>query len=137
MKVVAMARHGPILNDNEAMGSGKVFKYLPGLRDTITKIRKGPAKSQNPKIPRVTIYSYIDKLPIHRPGGLIFTVRPKVPESIRDSTADYKLAPSTALQPRRCGGGNGEGLSLTLVFNPREGTAKGSVMVGAGGGRCV
>ena len=37
MNVVAVARHGPILNDNEAMVSGKVFKYLPGLRDTITK----------------------------------------------------------------------------------------------------
>ena len=33
--VVAMARHGPILQDNEATGSGKVFKYLPGLRDII------------------------------------------------------------------------------------------------------
>ena len=34
---VAVARHGPILKDNEATGSGKVFKYLPGLRDTIKK----------------------------------------------------------------------------------------------------
>ena len=31
--VVAMARHGPILKDNEATGSGKVFKYLPDLQD--------------------------------------------------------------------------------------------------------
>ena len=37
MNGVAVARHGPILKDNEAMGSGKVFKYLPGLRDTIKK----------------------------------------------------------------------------------------------------
>ena len=35
MNGVAMARHGPILKDNEATGSGKVFKYLPGLRDII------------------------------------------------------------------------------------------------------
>ena len=32
MNMVAMARHGLILNDNEATGSGKVSKYLPGLR---------------------------------------------------------------------------------------------------------
>ena len=35
MNEVPMARHGLILKDNEAMGSGKVFKYLPGLRDII------------------------------------------------------------------------------------------------------
>ena len=39
---VGMARHGPILNDNEAMGSGKVSKYLPGLRDTIITLPVGP-----------------------------------------------------------------------------------------------
>ena len=48
MKWVAMARHGPILKDNEAMGSGKVFKYLPGLRDT-TKNSKMAAKAQKSK----------------------------------------------------------------------------------------
>ena len=32
-----MALHGPILNDNEAMGSGKVFRYLPDLWNTIKK----------------------------------------------------------------------------------------------------
>ena len=48
MNGVAMARHGPILNDNEAMGSGKVFKYLPGLRDTI-KNQKWPPKSKKQK----------------------------------------------------------------------------------------
>ena len=37
MNVVAMARHGPILKDNEATGSGKVFKYLRGLGDAIKK----------------------------------------------------------------------------------------------------
>ncbi len=31
---VAMARHGPLLNDNETTDSGKVFKCLLGLRDT-------------------------------------------------------------------------------------------------------
>ena len=48
MNVVAMARHGPILKDNEATGSGKVFKYLPGLRDT-TKKSKMAAKAQKSK----------------------------------------------------------------------------------------
>ena len=33
MNVVAMARHGPILKDNEATGSRKVLKYLTGHRD--------------------------------------------------------------------------------------------------------
>ena len=32
---VAMARHGLILSQDEATGSGKVFKCLPGFRDTI------------------------------------------------------------------------------------------------------
>ena len=41
MNEVAVARHGPILKDNEAMSSGKVFKYLPGLRDTITNSKMG------------------------------------------------------------------------------------------------
>ena len=44
-----MARHGPILNDNEAMGPGNVYKYFPDLRDTIF-ISEMPAevpKSQN------------------------------------------------------------------------------------------
>ena len=37
MNVVTMDRHGLILNDNEATWSGKVSKYLPGLRDTQKK----------------------------------------------------------------------------------------------------
>ena len=36
---VAMARHGLILWENDATGSRKVFKCLPGLRDFITKIK--------------------------------------------------------------------------------------------------
>ena len=35
MNEVPMARRGLILKDNEAMGSGKVFKYLPGPLDVI------------------------------------------------------------------------------------------------------
>ena len=61
MKWVAMARHGPILKDNEATGSGKVFKYLPGLRDTI-KNSKNTAKVQKVQKPvfyRIYIYIYI------------------------------------------------------------------------------
>ena len=42
---VAMARNGLILWENEATGSRKVFKYLPGLRDTIKK-SKMPAEVQ-------------------------------------------------------------------------------------------
>ena len=63
--VVAMARHGPILKDNEATGSGKVFRYLPGLRDTI-KNRKWPAKSQNPKTLYFTVFSYKASCFMHR-----------------------------------------------------------------------
>ena len=40
---VAVARHGPILNHNEATGLTKVFKYLLGLRDAI-KTSKNDAK---------------------------------------------------------------------------------------------
>ena len=35
---VAVARHGPILNHNEATGLTKVFKYLLGLRDITSKM---------------------------------------------------------------------------------------------------
>ena len=49
MNGVAMARHGLISNDNEATGSGKVFKYLPGLQDIIfiSKIAAKVPKSGN------------------------------------------------------------------------------------------
>ena len=50
---VPMARHGLIFNDNEAMCTRKVFKYLPGLRDTIKKI-KMVAKVQ--KSPNAVFY---------------------------------------------------------------------------------
>ena len=56
--VVAMARHGPILNDNEAMGSGQIFKYLPGLQDTTQKYKmaaKAP-ESQNAAFYRIFLY---------------------------------------------------------------------------------
>ena len=39
--MVAMARHGPILNDNEAMGARKVLKYLRVLGDAIKQIKNG------------------------------------------------------------------------------------------------
>ena len=47
--MVAMARHGPIFNDSEAMGSGKVSKYLQGLRDTITKSKIAAKVNKNQK----------------------------------------------------------------------------------------
>ena len=34
---VAVDRHGLILWENDATGSGKVFRYLPDLRDIIKK----------------------------------------------------------------------------------------------------
>ena len=52
---VAVARHGPILKDNEATGSRNVFKYIPGLRDTTTK-SKMAAKVQQSKN---TVFYYI------------------------------------------------------------------------------
>ena len=53
--VVAMARHGLISNNNEATGSAKVFKYLPGLRGTIS-ISKKPAKVSNKKYESYFLY---------------------------------------------------------------------------------
>ena len=43
MNGVAVARHGLILWENEATGSRKVSKYLPGLRDAISE----PKHEQN------------------------------------------------------------------------------------------
>ena len=56
--VVAMARHGSILKDNEATGSGKVFRYLPGLRDTIntSKMAAKVQKSKNAVFYRIFLY---------------------------------------------------------------------------------
>ena len=44
-----MDRHGLILGENDATGSRKVFKYLPGLRDTMknSKIAAKVLKSKN------------------------------------------------------------------------------------------
>ena len=47
---VAMARYGLILWENGATGSGKVSKYLPGLRDA-NKNSKMAAKVQKSKNP--------------------------------------------------------------------------------------
>ena len=50
-----MARHGPILKDNEATGLRKVFKYLPGLRDAKKKSKMAAKvqKSKNPVFYRI------------------------------------------------------------------------------------
>ena len=60
MNEVAVARHGPILKDNEATGSGKVFKYLPGLRDAQTNSKNAAKvkKNKNPGFYRIFLYSY-------------------------------------------------------------------------------
>ena len=64
---VAVARHGPILNDNEAMGSGKTFKYLRGLRDTIqnSKMAAKVPKTQNPVFYRIFQYQIPSLLSAH------------------------------------------------------------------------
>ncbi len=60
-KWVAVARHGLILWENEATGSRKVFKYLPGLCDTILRlniINKKIKKTTNHKTNQViSVYS--------------------------------------------------------------------------------
>ena len=58
---VAMNHHGLILRENEATGSRKVFKYLPGLRDTIfiSKIAAADKKTTNPVFYRIFIYGVI------------------------------------------------------------------------------
>ena len=59
MNGVAMARHGLILNHNEATGSRKVSRYLPGLRDAIkkSKITAKVQTSQNPVYSRISVLS--------------------------------------------------------------------------------
>ena len=52
MNGAAMARHGLILRETEATGSRKVFKCLPGFRDTIltpkfTQKNPNPLKRKN------------------------------------------------------------------------------------------
>ena len=49
MNGVAMARNGPILWENDATGSRKVFKYLPDLWEAIknSKIKENVQKRKN------------------------------------------------------------------------------------------
>ena len=65
MNGVAVARYGLILWENEAMGSRKVLKYLPGHRDTKNK-SKNIAKVQNPNIQYVTVFLYKAARFMHR-----------------------------------------------------------------------
>ena len=80
---VAMDRHGLILRENEATGSRKVSKYLPGLRDAIEK-SKLAAKVKNTvnfnviyvewgiqksRKFRICLANGGYKLPINRPSG--------------------------------------------------------------------
>ena len=53
MNEVAVARHWPILKDNEATGSGKVFKYLRGFQDTM---KKSKMAAKVPKSKNATFY---------------------------------------------------------------------------------
>ncbi len=60
MNGIAVARNGPILWENEATGSRKVFKYLLDLWDTIKK-QKMLQKSRNSKILCFLYNPYIDR----------------------------------------------------------------------------
>ena len=62
MNGVTVARHGPILKDNEAMGSGKVFKYLRGLQDTIRKFNYLASENPNLRIALEKIITIIRPL---------------------------------------------------------------------------
>ena len=62
--VVAMARHGPISKDNEATGSGKVFRYLPGLRDTI---KKSKIAAKVPKCKNTVFYRRLSYIFLYYP----------------------------------------------------------------------
>ena len=55
-KWVAVARHGLILWENEATSLRIIFKGLPGLRDTIKKI-KSHNTPENQKIKNITYFS--------------------------------------------------------------------------------
>ncbi len=57
----AVVRHGPILNDNEATGLSKVFKYLPCLRDA-TNIKKCCQSPKTNKNAYVGVFLHIDCL---------------------------------------------------------------------------
>ena len=61
---VVVDRYGLILWENEATGSRTVFKYLPGLRDTIKnqKIHKTSKMTENQTMtyfPYMFVYIYI------------------------------------------------------------------------------
>ncbi len=58
MNVVAMARHGLILSQDGATCLRNVFKYLPGLRDTILRTTMTPniKKSKSHKFPYILIW---------------------------------------------------------------------------------
>ena len=80
MKWVAMARHGPILKDNEAMGSGKVFKYLRGFRDIIknSKMAAKVQKSKNAAFYRIFLYRQAPDIPPWRPLCYKITSNPSL-----------------------------------------------------------
>ncbi len=66
MNWVAVARHGLILWENEATGSRKVSRYLPGLWDArfLSKMSAEIPKSQNPEFP---VYLHTPDQPPQRP----------------------------------------------------------------------
>ena len=66
MNWVPVARHGLILWENEATGSRKVSKYLPGLWDAIflSKMSAEIPKSKNPGFPY--IYQVLLNFVVHQ-----------------------------------------------------------------------
>ncbi len=77
MNGIAVARNGPILWENDATGSRKVFRGFRGFWEAIkkTKIAAKVREFQNTVFYRIFIYK---KLPINRPGGLyVITERNK------------------------------------------------------------
>ncbi len=61
MNGVVVPRHGLMFEHNEATGSGKVFKYIPGLRDTITNSKTPSQFPQNKK--QITIILMFPTIP--------------------------------------------------------------------------
>ena len=63
--MVAVARYGLILWENEAAGVRKVFRYLPDLWDTITKSKMAAKFPPKRNTIFYNIYTYI-----HGVGGM-------------------------------------------------------------------
>ena len=68
MNGVAVARHGPILWENEATPSGKLSKYLPGPPGLVFG-PKTTKKIENPKNPYIYLREFVRTHVILTPGA--------------------------------------------------------------------